>query len=73
MHAPHDGKSYYPPTQLLQKALRKVSQVNFEPEQRFAIEFILTQMATICTQMSERAGLCKHGKDTEAALMTEFL
>ena len=72
MDAPHDSKSYYPPTQLLQKALRKASQINFEPEQRFAFEFILTQMATTCTQMSERAGLRKHGKDAEAALMAEF-
>jgi hypothetical protein len=34
--------------------------------------FILAQMATTCTQMSERAGLRKHDKAAEAAFMSEF-
>ena len=80
MDAPHDGQSYYPPTQLLQEASKhvsreamgKLSRTDLEAVQRFAYSFILTHMATTCTQMSERAGLRKHGKAAEAALMTEF-
>lgn len=69
MDAPHDGKSYYPPTQFLQEAQ---GCVDLGDEQRYAFNFILTKLATTCTQMSERAGLRKHGKTAEAALMTEF-
>ncbi|KAI2509414.1 Reverse transcriptase (RNA-dependent DNA polymerase) [Fragilaria crotonensis] len=70
--APHGGQSYYPPTQLLQKALTKASLINMDDRQRFAFNFVLMHMATTCTQMSERAGLRKHGKAAEAALMTEL-
>jgi hypothetical protein len=97
MDMPHDGKSYYPPMQLLQQVLRQASQTTsginknhcpptqilqhalrhasrtaLETKKRFVFEFILAQMATTCTLMSERAGLRKHGKAAEAALMTEF-
>ena len=72
MDAPHDGKSYYPPTQLLQKAMGLVAETDMADEQRFAFNFILVKMATTCTQMTERAGLHKHGKAAEAALMAEF-
>ena len=71
MDSPHSGQSYYPPTQLLQTT-QGLPQADMANEERFAFNFILAQMATTCTQMSERAGLRKHGKAAEAALMTEF-
>jgi hypothetical protein len=46
--------------------------VGLEDEQWFAFDFVLAQTATTCTQMSEHAGLQKHGKAAEAALMAEF-
>ena len=72
MDAPHDGKSYDPPTQLLQKAMSLVAETDMADEQRFEFNFILVKMATTCTEMTERAGLRKHGKAAEAALMAEF-
>ena len=73
MDTPHDRQSYYPPTQLLQQAPRATaSPTHLDNEHHFAFNFVLKQMAITCTQMSERAGLIKHGKAAEAALMTEF-
>ncbi|KAI2512526.1 hypothetical protein MHU86_1979 [Fragilaria crotonensis] len=74
MPQPHGGQSYYPPTQLLQKALTKASQINMDDRQRFVFNFVLMLMATTCTQMSERAGLRKRkgrrGCTHERALAT---
>ncbi len=73
MDNPHDGKSYHGPNaQFLQTALTKPPQYNMDHERRLVFNFILAQMATTWTQMSERAGLRKHGKAAEAALMREF-
>jgi hypothetical protein len=56
MDAPFDGKSYHPPRQLMQTTLDR---------QRFVF-------GKIMTQMSANAGIRKHGKAAEAALMAEF-
>ena len=58
---PHNSKSYYPPTQLLQN----VSSINMEAEKHFVFNYIFTQM-------SANAGIRKHGKAAETALMKEF-
>ena len=56
MDAPYDTKSYHPPRQLLQT-------------QRDKIKYIF---AHVMTQMSAKAGIRKHDKAAEAALMAEF-
>ena len=56
MDDPFDGKSYHPPRQLLQTTRERL---------RFVFGHILTQM-------SANAGIRKHGKAAEAALMAEF-
>ncbi len=61
MDNPHDGKLFYAPTQLLQSALAEPSQNDMDHKRRVVFNFILAQMGTTCTQMSERAGLRKHG------------
>jgi hypothetical protein len=70
MDAPHDERSYYPPTQLLQQA--RASAQSRGPS--FAFDFILAQLTANVTlnQMTEKAAIRKHGKAAEAALMTEF-
>jgi hypothetical protein len=63
MDKPYSSKSYFPPAQLLHKDI-------------FA--YIMTQMATntefavSMTQMSANAGLKKHGRKAEEALLAEF-
>ena len=52
MDNPHDGKSYYPPTQLMQL-------------KRYVYGHVMTQMTA-------KAGIKKHGKAAEEALMMEF-
>ena len=56
MDAPFDAKSYQPPRQLLQT-------------DRDLLKYIF---AHVMTQMSAKAGIRKHGKAAEAALMAEF-
>jgi hypothetical protein len=54
MDNPHDGKSYYPPTQLMQ------------------LTTYVYDGHVIMTQMTAKAGIKKHGKAAEEALMLEF-
>ena len=56
MDAPFDTKSYHPPRQLLQT-------------QRDRLKYIF---AHVMTQMSAKAGIRKHGKAAEIALVAEF-
>ena len=65
MDNPHSGKSYDPPRQLTQKGTRLNNQHTDETIKHFVMHFIMTQM-------SAKAGLRKHGKAAEAALMKEF-
>ena len=55
---PHDGKSYYPPTQLTQKG--------------DIADAIKRVYGFIMTQMTAKAGIKKHGRAAEEALMQEF-
>jgi Reverse transcriptase (RNA-dependent DNA polymerase) len=64
MDYPHDGKSYYPPTQLLQQGTLR-THGNIDATRRHIYGFIMTQMTA-------RAGIKKHGQRAEAALMREF-
>jgi hypothetical protein len=63
MDVPFNSQSYFPPTQLLYKDI---------------FGYIMTQMgtnaefATTMTQMSANAGLRKHGRKAEQALLAEF-
>jgi hypothetical protein len=56
MDAPFDTKSYHPPRQLLQTHRDRMKYT----------------FAHVMTQMSAKAGICKHGKDAKAALMAEL-
>ena len=56
MDAPFDTKSYHPPRQLFQTHRDKIKYI----------------FAHVMTQMSAKAGIRKHGKAAEAALMAEF-
>ena len=69
---PHSNKSYFPPTGLAQLGMDNNGKTTLAHLQHYAFNFVLTQLATTFTQMSERAGLRKHGKVAEAALMAEF-
>ena len=61
--APHDSKSYYPPTQLAQLAASTAS-----PKKKGTT----FTFAHVLTQMSAKAGLRKHGQAAKASLMDEF-
>jgi hypothetical protein len=63
MDAPHDGRSYFPPMQLLQRGSRITSHAT----NRFRFIF-----GYIMNQMTATAGIKKHGKAAEAAIMREF-
>jgi hypothetical protein len=58
MDNPHNNKSYYPPTQLIQRGT--------------IAEAIRYVFGHIMTQMTAKAGIRKHGRAAEAALMQEF-
>ena len=58
MDNPHDGKSYYPPTQLTQHAVIAAA--------------IQRVYGFVMTQMTAKAGIKKHGRAAEEALMREF-
>ena len=62
MDSPYDSKSYFPPVPLLQKDIFAyvMAQMEVNPE------FVVTM-----TQMSANAGLKKHGKKAEEALLAE--
>ena len=63
MDSPYDSKSYFPPVQLLQKDIFAYVMVQME---------VNTEFAVTMTQMSANAGLKKHGKKAEEALLAEF-
>ena len=59
MDEPHDARSYYPPMQLMQYGY------TLEAQQQAIFGFVMNQMTA-------KAGLRKHGRDAEEALMKEF-
>ncbi|KAI2502818.1 Reverse transcriptase (RNA-dependent DNA polymerase) [Fragilaria crotonensis] len=69
---PHDGKSYFPPRQLAQTGFT-LTQSGAE---RFSLtapsDFNKSVFGYIMNQMTAQAGIKKHGKAAEAALMNEF-
>ena len=64
MDNPHNGKSYFPPTQLLQHGYH-YAHGHIDVIRRRIYGYVMTQMTA-------RAGIQKHGKLAEAALMQEF-
>jgi hypothetical protein len=70
--ATHDGKSYFPPRQLLQRGFT-LTQCGTE---RFSLtapsDFDKSVFGYIMHQMTAQAGIKKHGRAAEAALMNEF-
>ncbi|KAI2510045.1 Reverse transcriptase (RNA-dependent DNA polymerase) [Fragilaria crotonensis] len=70
--APHNGKSYFPPRQLTQSGFT-LTQRGVE---RFSLtapsDFNKSVFGYIMNQMTAQAGIKKHGKAAEAALMNEF-
>ena len=63
MDSPYDSKSYFPPVQLLQKDIFAYVMAQMDVNPEFAVTM---------TQMSANAGLKKHGKKAEEALLAEF-
>ena len=61
--SPYSTASYYPPRQFAQYSER--NDFVLDPAKRYAVDYVLTQM-------SAKAGIRKHGKAAEAALMAEF-
>jgi len=59
MDNPHNSQSYYPPKQFLQKG------GSLEEKKKFVFGHVMTQMTA-------KAGIKKHGKAAEEALMMEF-
>jgi hypothetical protein len=84
MDTPHNSKSYFPPTQLLQRGLsfaQLMNQVAGTAPIRDHVKMHGKTSETaimkhvfgfIMNQMSAKAGIRKHGKAAEAALMSEF-
>ena len=64
MDEPHSSKSYYPPHQFAQNGT-PVKDMNHAQQQEFVFGFVMTQM-------SAKAGIKKHGRKAEEALMKEF-
>ena len=57
MDTPHDGRSYFPPTQLVQMATDSVSNANPQDDQRhFVFDFVLTHIATTSRFAQTRRG-----------------
>ncbi|KAI2508903.1 Reverse transcriptase (RNA-dependent DNA polymerase) [Fragilaria crotonensis] len=85
MDTPHDGKSYFPPTQLLQQDGHSFAQLmnqlagsgnireQIKRHGKTAETTLMKHVfGFIMNQMSAKAGIRKHGKAAEAALMNEF-
>ena len=85
MDAPHDGKSYFPPTQLLHKGNTFVklikrltdaanTRTQAEKHGKIAENALMKHafLGFIMNQMSAKKGKKKQGKAAEAALMKEF-
>jgi hypothetical protein len=70
--APHDGKSYFPPRQLIQRGLTLAQ----NGAERFSLtapsDFNKSIFGYIMHQMTAQAGIKKHGKAAEEALMNEY-
>ena len=64
MDEPHSGKSYYPPHQFVQAEV-PIADMSKTDRERFVFGFVMTQM-------SAKAGIKKHGRKAEEALMAEF-
>jgi len=61
---PHNSKSYDPPRQFVQHD-RATGSMNMKDKKNFIF-------AHVMTQMTAKAGIKKHGKEAEVALMQEF-
>jgi hypothetical protein len=85
MDMPHDGKSYFPPTQLLQQEGHSFAQLmnqlagstnireHVKRHGKTAETTLMKHVfGFIMNQMSAKAGIRKHGKAAETALMNEF-
>ena len=87
MDEPHNAQAYYPPTQLLQvmqenghnlraavfeTMLDKLTAPGRKRNAKEDEDAFLVEFAYMLTQMTARAGIKKHGKAAEAALMAEF-
>ena len=81
--APHDGKSYFPPRQLLQTGLKRTKPLlpkkikgnaKLDKELRAAAPEDLEKVVFgfIMNQMTAKAAIKKHGRAAEEALMKEF-
>jgi hypothetical protein len=62
---PHSGKSYYGPHQFLQNGIPDSKEAPPTTVEKFIFGFVMTQM-------SAKAGIKKHGRAAEEALMAEF-
>ena len=68
MDYPHDGRSYFPPTQLTQRSVTKPNQLTH----RSAADTIRYIFAKVLTQMMAKKGIKLYGQAAVAALMKEF-
>ena len=69
---PHSSKSYFPPVQLLQMAIDTLDDVDTLGDPNVTQPMRRLLFAYVLTQMSEKAGLRKHGKAAEDAMLREF-
>ena len=71
--APHDGKSYFPPRQLTQMGYTLTQHAS---GRGFSLntptDYNQSIFGYVMNQMTAKAGIKKHGKAAEAALMKEF-
>ena len=67
--APDDTKSYFPPRKLLQQGFA-LTQRGFTL--KTPLDFEKSIFGYVMNQMTAKAGIKKHGKAAEAALMNEF-
>ena len=63
--APHSNKSYFPPRQLVQRGFRTTMPYADDNTNKRIFGYVMNQMTA-------KAGIKKHGKAAEAALMREF-
>ena len=69
---PHSSKSYFPPVQLLQMAIDTLDDIDTLGDPNVTQPMRRLLFAYVLTQMSEKAGLRKHGKAAEDAMLREF-
>jgi hypothetical protein len=72
--APHDGKSYFSPRQLMQQGYTLTQHTTSGRGLRLnpPTDFHTSIFGYVMNQMTAQAGIKKHGKAAEAALMKEF-